>query len=94
MCRDYDPKQLECYLILMNLYITLGQLEPALEELDAALKLDKASRAMLTYYRQYDCDLPRMAVELLTLKARQHNSLDADEAMYFLMLVSYLNYND
>ena len=87
MCTDYDPKQLECYLILMNLYVTLGQLQPALIELDIALKLEKPNRAMLTYYRQYDCDLPRMAVELLSLKARQQNTLDVDESMYLVMLV-------
>lgn len=72
----------------MQLHITLGQLAPALEEVTASLKLDRSSRPMLTYYYQYDCQLPRTAVELLAYKGLQRTYLEGPEAMYILLLVS------
>lgn len=88
LCRDYNLQQLECSLSLVQLHITLGQLAPALEEVTAALKLDRSSRPMLTYYYQYDCQLPRTAVELLAYKGLQRTYLEGPEAMYILLLVS------
>lgn len=86
MCRDYNPRQSECSLSLCQLYIKLGQLDPALRELHAVLRQDREVRAMVEYLNHWECKVPAMAVQLFSIKA-QSSGLSSEEAMYFFLLV-------
>ena len=86
MCRDYNPRQSECSLSLCQLYMRLGQIDPALRELHTVLQQDPEQRAMVEYLNHWECKVPAMVVQLFSLKA-QTAGLSAEEAMYFFLMV-------
>ena len=87
MCRDYNPKQSECSIALCRLYITIGQIDPALEEIKLVLMQKKEDRLMLTTLKQWDCTVPSMVLDLFTLKAEIYG-ISSEEAMLYFLMVS------
>lgn len=86
MCRDYNPRQSECALNLIVLYVRLGQIEPALKELYSVLRQDPEERAMVEYLNHWECKVPATAVQLLSIKARAAG-LSSEEAKFFFLMV-------
>ena len=91
MCRDYKPSHSECALALCQMHMKLGQLSAALVEIHAVLQLEHEERQMLEYLNQRDCKIPAMALHIFASKATVFG-LEADEAMYFVLLVRPLSY--
>jgi hypothetical protein len=86
MCKDYNPSNTECALSLVQQYLKLGQLAPAVLEMHAVLQQGREERHMMEYLNHWECRVPAMAVHLFATKA-QTQGLEADEAMYFFVLV-------
>lgn len=91
MCRDYKPTQSECALGLCQLYIKLGQLQPALAEIHSVLQLRREERPMMEYLNHWECKVPAMAVQLFAKKAIS-SDLSTEEALYFFVLVRFCSY--
>ena len=88
MCREYQPNQVACALLLCQLYIRLGQLNPALKALDLVLTTERgADNRLSEQLGTWECDVPAMAADILSKKAQAQQSLSAGEAMHFFVLV-------
>lgn len=86
LCRDYNPRQSECSLALCELYVRLGQIEPALKELHGILRQGSEKRAMVEYLNHWECKVPAVVVQLFSIKA-QTKGLTSEEAKYFFLMV-------
>lgn len=89
MCYEYNPNQIECALLLCQLYRRLGQLKPALQMLHKALMAERGPDRFSAAVDIWDCDLPAVAADLIATKA-QVQGISAQEAMHFFVLVSVL----
>lgn len=73
---------------LCQLYVGLGQLNPALQALETVLKTERSSAHRLSESNHmWDCDIPLLAVDMYSKKA-QVQGVSAEEAMHFFLLVS------
>lgn len=88
-CRDYNPKYVECSMLLTQLYVSLGQLGPALGSLDVMLRTAPPARDGRTsqFLGLWECDAPLVVLDVLAKKA-QHQGVTPEEAMFFFALVS------
>lgn len=86
MCRDFNPAQTECGLALAKVYLGFGMFRNALEEAELLLKTEKKDRVMLNHFKDRQCDIPLLMIELLIQKEKL-KVLSANEAKYFLLMV-------
>jgi hypothetical protein len=86
-CRSYNPDQVDCVMLLCQLYVTLGQLKPALQTLDEMLTTERKVDRFHMFTGLWECDVPAVALDLLSKKA-QTQGVEAGETMYFFVLVS------
>jgi hypothetical protein len=89
MCKDYNPSNTECAMCLVLLYLRLGQLAPAVQEMHTVLQQGREERFMMEYLNHWECRVPAVAVDVLSKKA-QTQGLETDEAMYFFVLVGLM----
>jgi hypothetical protein len=87
-CYEYNPGQVECALLLAQLYRRLGQIKPALKALQRVLGTERGPQRNSEQIDFWDCDLPSVAADLLSVQA-QVQGLSAGEAMHFFVLVRY-----
>jgi hypothetical protein len=85
-CRDYSPLQPDCSNSLIELYISLGHIESAWDEMRSALKQKHVEREMLNFLDSIVCKLPYLALSLHLMKLRS-STLSTEEAQYLLLLV-------
>lgn len=85
-CSEYNPKNADCAVQLCQLYVGLGQLNPALQALEVVLKTERSPQRVSVNVDLWDCDIPMVAVDLYSKKA-QVQGVSAEEAMYFFLLV-------
>lgn len=89
MCRDYNPHNTECSFSLTKLYVGFGAFELAFAELENLLTVERRNREMLNHFKEWDCDIPAVAVTLFGhLLTRDPSSPGL--AKYLLMLVRLL----
>lgn len=88
-CRDYQPKYVECSMLLTQLYISMGQLAPALTAMESVLRTEPPSYRVSSFLGLWECDVPLVVLDTM-LKRTQMAGASAEEAMYLLLLVSFL----
>ena len=90
MCRDFNPKQVECGMALVTLYLSNGLLNGALIETDKLLKTKYEDRTMLNHYKNWECEVPRLAVKMMTYKfqllTQENKELNLAEVKYLFLL--------
>ena len=85
------PHRTECAVELSKLYVSLGQLDPALAELEGVLRQERAGKvAMTSVLNHWECDVPNLVLDLYSKKA-QVSGVTAEEAMYFFLTVRALH---
>lgn len=87
-CRDYNPKYIECPMLLAQFYVSLGQLAPALATLDTMLRTapPTSTPRASQYLGLWECDAPLVIIDVLAKKA-QFQGVSPEEAMHFFALV-------
>lgn len=88
-CRDYQPKYVECSMLLTQLYISMGQLAPALTAMESVLRTEPPSYRVSSFLGLWECDVPLVVLDTM-LKRTQMAGASAEEAMHLLLLVSFL----
>lgn len=73
-------------MLLCQLYIRLGQLQPALQAMKDMLSTERGGERLSQLLDIWDCDIPSLAVDLLRTKATAQG-VSSEEAMYFFVLV-------
>ena len=92
LCRDYNPKQSECGMALTRLYLSYGSLDLAFNEINLIIRNGREDRAMLNWYKSWDCDVPSVAFVIYSHYVRiyQVNKATIGDALYILLLVSLI----
>lgn len=73
LCRDYNPRQVDCSLILARIHIAMGRVQHAWDEVESALQQEMSERAMLNMLGTAECELPALAVKLLITRLAAAN---------------------
>ena len=70
MCRDFSPQQVECGMSLIQVYMGNGLLFEAVDEMERVMRTVRKERQMLNNIRDWDCDVPSKAVEVIGSRLR------------------------
>lgn len=74
-------------MLLCQLYISMGQLAPALTAMEGMLRTEVPAARVSAYLGLWECDVPLVVLDAMAKKAQVYGA-SAEEAMYFLLLVS------
>ena len=89
MCRDYNPRTCECAVALTKLYLSFGRMDKAYAEMIGLIRTDRVERQFLNTYKEWDCDVPNLGLEVLgTYYSQMQTAMSAEDAKYIIMLVS------
>lgn len=90
MCRDYNTRNTECAIALTRLYLSFGMAEQAYKEVFKILRTERLDRLMVNNFREWDCDVPTLALEVVGSYLVLHPHLASlDDAKYLIMMVRF-----
>ena len=67
MGRDFSLKQVDCAMSLVRLYLHMGNLHQATNELKHIFSTKTEDRIMMNHFRLLTCDLPMYGLEMFGL---------------------------
>ncbi len=87
MCRDYNPRQVECTRALVSLYLGYGMPDEAIDTVSDLIRTDAQARIMLNHFNLWSCDVPAIVYQTLLIKFRlQRDRFESVEFKYILVL--------
>ena len=86
MCRDYNPRQIECGMGLLSIYYSLRVMDKAIIEFDKLLKTKFENRVMMNHYKIWDCELPKHALRMFAVKQEVLTENKLENAKYAALL--------
>lgn len=87
LCRDYNPKQVECSSQLTRVFLQINRFDLAQTELEKLLKQEVQERLMLNMLHTASCGIPQLVMDVNSIRYA-NNLLSVGDAWFQLLMVS------
>ena len=89
MCYEYDRTIPDCGMHLLQLYMEYGVYESAITLVENIIRANKGAKLGVHHYKTWDCDLPRVVLDVYSLRLSREADFPLDKIKYMLLLVSW-----
>lgn len=86
MCKDYNPHQVECAVLLTKLHLINQRVPAAVKEVEEIVRTAPKHREMINQHSQWHCEVPALVGEVYSNKAASGVPLSVDEVKYLFLM--------